>query len=134
MKIGYRAQGTGTYTTLGDDSTSDLVSGFLPKMSGEPQVRPLAFAANASVLARGNRKWSIEGIVEKVHASLDAAAAFIQSQAAAIPDFVDLQITEGATVIYATPAVLVAFEPVVNGASSRTKYGFVAATITTTAP
>ena len=134
MKIGYRTQGAGLYTTLADDSAGDLIVGFKPRLAGVPQAEALFRASTIFLAARGNRQWQLAGTVTKAHASADAAAAFLQSQAAALADFLDLQLTQGATVIYYTPVVFTGFEPALQGASSVITYTFLCGTLTTVAP
>jgi len=134
VKISYRTQGSGAYTLLADDTAGTYIFGFQPRMMGRSQVTPLFRSSKPFVAARGNRLWQLGGTVIKDNGTAAAAAAFIQSNAAAFPDFVDLKIEEGATAIYLTPAVLVEFSPAVNGAETVISYGFVGGDLTTTAP
>jgi hypothetical protein len=131
LKISFRTQGTGSYTTLADDTAGTLITGFVPRLAGLAQVTPLFRAANAQVLARNNRSWQISGTVETASATAAAAADFIRSQAAAIPDFVDLKIEQDATALLLTPAVFVGFDPIINGVSTRITYTFVGANLIT---
>lgn len=103
-------------------------------MSGISQVTPLFRATTPMIAARSNRSWQLQGTIETDNATEDAAVDFIRSQSAAIPDFVDLQVIDGATTWYLTPAVLVSFEPVVQGRATRIAYGFVGGKVQTTAP
>lgn len=130
MKIQYRTQGTGSYATLGDDAAGDLVSGFLPRMTGIAQATPLFRANNQLVAARGNRLWELKGTIEIDHGTAAAAMSFIQTEPAGIPDFVDVQILQGATTVMFSPAVFVGFDPVLVGQSSRITYAFVASNLT----
>ena len=134
MKISFRTQGAGLYTVLGDDSSGVFITGFLPRLALRSQVTPLFRSETPFVAARGNRVWQLRGTIEKDNGTAEAAVAFIQSAAGAIPDFVDLKIEEGATEIYLTPAVFVEFQPIVKGTSSSITYGFVGGNLTTVAP
>jgi hypothetical protein len=136
MKIAYRAQGSGNYTTLADDAAGATlpISGFQPRMAGVPQISRLFRAPNVAVFARGNRQWELKGTVQTDHGTAAAATAFINTQAAAIPDYVDVQITQDASVIYLTPAVFVGFEPRLIGESSSITYMFVGGKVTSVAP
>jgi hypothetical protein len=135
LKISYRTAGTGSYTTLADDSTGDLVVEFRPSMQGVSQVDPLFGAANAKVFAKGNRAWQIALAVSKEHASVDAAAEFLATHAAALPDLVDLKVEVGAKTMYAHRAAMTQFDP--GGETNKSTliaYGWVAEKYTTTAP
>ena len=134
MQISFRAQGTGGYTVLGDDAAGGLITGFLPRMTGIPQVTPLFRATTPLIAARGNRSWELKGSIDTDNGTEDASVDFIRSQALAIPDFVDIKIVDGGTTWYLTPAVFIGFEPIVQGRSSRIAYTFVGGKVTSVAP
>ncbi len=134
MKISFRTQGTGAYTTLADDSAGTLIVGWIPKMTGISQVTPLFRATTPLIAARANRVWELRGTVETDHGSESNALDFVRSQSAAIPDFVDLQVIQGTTTWYLTPAVFTGFDPIIGGRSSRISYSFVGGKVTSTAP
>jgi hypothetical protein len=134
MKIGYRAQGTGAYTTIGDDTTKAPIRDYKPRMAGIVQSTPLFRGANQFVAARGNRLWEVRFIVEDNQDTADLAMDSIQSLAEAIPDLVDLQIVEGGKTSYLTPAVFTAFEPGYAGRNTLFAFTFVGKNLTDTAP
>jgi hypothetical protein len=141
MKIEYRTPaGTGTYTTLADDSSAtlaDKISAFAPSCSKSPQVEPLAGGASPFIQDRGNQVWALSFLVERTHASADAALLFITTEAtifAAVANF-DLKITQGAQVLYLTRCALTGFQPdPASDRSSRISYAFVGKTFNATAP
>lgn len=141
MKIEYRTPaGTGSYTTLADDSSAtlaDKISAFLPRCTKSPQVTPLAGAANPFIADRGNQYWTLGFLVERTHASPDAAALFLTTEAALFDDVAnyDLKITVGAQVLYLATAALTGFDPdPLSDKSSRVRYAFVGKTFNATAP
>lgn len=142
MKISYRAAatGAGAYTVLADEATATLgaaISGFLPRFTKNPQVDPLFRATGPFVADRGNGQWTLTFMVARQHASPDAAALFINTEAAifgAIQN-VDLKIEVGSQVNYLVNAALTGFEPDPHSdCSTFIRYGFTAASYTTTAP
>ncbi len=137
MVIKYSAQAAGSYTTLGDDTTGatpPLIKGFAPRMVSIPQISPLFRARNAVVIGRGNRHWEVKGTIVTAHDSYAAALLFIQSQDAAIPDYIDLQIIQDGTTLYITPCSFASFDPLISGCESTITYGFIGSNITLTAP
>lgn len=140
MKIEYRTPaGTGSYTTLAEDgdALAAAISGFAPALSKSPQVEGLAGSVLPFVQDRGNGVWQISFMVDRTHATPDASALFIATQAAlfgVLTNF-DLKVTIGAQVLYAVRAALTAFQPQPHSdKSSLIQYSFVAANWTTTAP
>lgn len=141
MKIEYRTPaGTGSYTTLADDSSAtlaDKISRFLPACRKTPQVEALAGAAAPFLQDRGNQSWEISFLVERTHASPDAAALFITTEAAifgGVANF-DLKITQGAQVLYVTRCALTQFTPdQLSDKSSRIIYAFIGKSFNATAP
>jgi hypothetical protein len=109
VKIEYRTPtGTGSYVTLADEATGTLgerISGY--------SARP-----GQSALFRGGL-WVVSFMVDRVHASADAAALFVSTQGAifAVPgvfgrvNFFDLKITIGSQVLYSLMAGCTGFSP-----------------------
>lgn len=141
MKIEYRTPaGTGSYTTLAEDGATlaASISGFTIPFQKSPQVEPLAGGTKPFVQDRGNAVWQLGFNVDRVHASPDAAALFVATEAAifggVITNF-DLKITIGAQVMYLVRAALTNFNPrPLSDKSSLISYGFVATNWTATAP
>jgi hypothetical protein len=128
MKITWRTAGGGSYSaTLADDANRLFVSTFLPRMSDSVQVDGLFRSANAQVKARGNRRWSLAIVVEKEHASVDAATVFLASDPAAVSSLilVDLKVEGGASPIYYANCKLTGYTPVQTGKSTSVRYEFV---------
>lgn len=141
MKIEYRQPaGTGAYTTLADDASAtlaDKISGLLPKGAKSPQVEPLAGGAAPFVQDRGNQVWTLSFLVDRTHATPDAAALFLVTEAAifaAVANF-DLKITAGSQVVYLARCALTEFSPQpLSDKSTLITYAFVGKSFTTTAP
>jgi len=137
--IYYRAAATGGSfsTKLADETASpgEFIRDFKPRMMGSVQVEPL-FGSNKSFVAtRGNRYWTLGFTVERLHASPEVAAAFLDTHATALPDSIDLKIVQGATITYLSAAAfhgLDATEP--TGCSSTISYQFTGPTYNETAP
>lgn len=142
MKIEYRTpHGTGSYTTLADDASAtlaDKISGFTIPFSKSPQVEPLAGGTKPFVQDRGNATWTLGFVVDRQHASADAAALFIATESAifgAVLTNFDLKITIGAQVMYLVRAALTGFVPrPLSDKSTLIQYSFVATNWTATAP
>lgn len=142
MKIEYRTPaGSGSYTTLADDASAtlaDKISGFAPSFQKSPQVEPLAGGSAPFVQDRGNAVWQLSFVVDRVHATPDAAALFLATEAAifgAVITNFDLKITVGAQVMYLVRAALTAFSPMpLSDKSSLIQYQFTATGWTSTAP
>ena len=85
--------------------------------------------------ARGNRFWTLPFTVSRQHASPEAAAAFLDTHAAALPDAIDLKIVQGATTTYLAAAVLTSLDPdEPTGRSTVIRYQFTGPNYTETAP
>lgn len=142
MKIEYRTPaGSGTYTVLADDAsatTLDKISGFLPTVQKQPQVVPLAGSTTPFVQDRGNAVWQLSFVVDRQHASPDAAALFLATEAAIFGGVVgnfDLKVTIGAQVMYLVRAGLNQIQPLpLSDKSSVIQYGFTGSNWTATAP
>lgn len=141
MKIEYRTPaGSGSYTTLAEDGATNAaaISGFLPSVAKQPQVAPLAGGAKPFVQNRGNAAWQLGFVVDRTHASPDAAALFVATEAATLgaplTNF-DLKVTIGTQVLYLVRCVLTQLQPApVSDKSSLIQYGFVGSDWTATAP
>jgi hypothetical protein len=134
MKLAYRAaaingQTTG-YTVLADEGNPTLaekITGYQPVLAKSPFEAPGYGAAGVTVVDMGNEKWKIAFVIERVHASPDAAAQFLVQHPAAFAAIsnVDLQITVGATVIYFPACAVTEFTPDPHSdQSTRIKYAF----------
>lgn len=141
MKIEYRTPaGTGSYTTLADDTSAtlaDKISAFAPRGAKSPQVEALAGAAAPFVQDRGNQVWTLSFLVDRTHASADAVALFLVTEAAIFSAVanLDLKITVGAQVVYLARCAMTAFDPhPLSDKSSQVVYSFVGKSFTTTAP
>lgn len=141
MKIEYRTPaGSGSYTTLAEDgATLDArISGFTIPFTKSPQVEPLAGGTAPFVQDRGNATWQLGFVVDRQHASADAAALFIATESAifgAVLTNFDLKITIGAQVMYLVRGALTGFNPrPLSDKSSLIQYSFVATNWTATAP
>jgi hypothetical protein len=95
-------------------------------MSAGAQVAPLFRAANAAVFNRGNRFWVFDLVIERTHASLVDALAFLVTHPASLPGSVDLRIEKGATVTLAEGAVLTGLKSDTRGLSTAFLYQFTA--------
>jgi hypothetical protein len=139
MEVDYRTAGTGSYSVLfKDGDSSNLYSVHTEwRLNMRPieQVEPLYGAANIFVRDAGNRQWNLSFAVTRQHASPDAALLYLSTHAAALPNNVDLQITQGADTIYLVNALMTSFEPEEpTGLSTTIRYQFVSPNLTTTAP
>lgn len=140
MKIEYRTPaGSGSYTTLAEDgdALAAAISGFAPVKNGQPQLTPLAGATAPFIQERGNKFWTLSFVVDRTHASADAAALFLTTQAAifdVVTNF-DLKITQGAQVLYLARCCNTGFQPApLSDKSSLIQYQFVGKTFNATAP
>jgi hypothetical protein len=141
VKIEYRTPaGTGSYTTLAEDNDAlaAAISGFTVPLQMQPQITPLAGGTKPFVQNRGNATWQLGFVVDRTHASADAAALFIATQAAifgAVLGNFDFKITIGAQVMYFVRAALNTFNPApLSDKSSLIQYGFTGTNWTSTAP
>lgn len=140
MKIEYRTPaGAGSYTTLAEDgdALAAAISGFAPRCAKQPQVTPLAGGAAPFIQDRGNQFWDLSFVVDRTHASPDAAALYVTTQAAVFDDVAnyDLKLTVGAQVLYLARAALTALQPApLSDKSSLIQYAFVGKTFNATAP
>lgn len=141
MKIEYRTPaGTGAYTTLAEDAATlaAAISGFALACVKSPQVEPLAGGTAPFLQDRGNATWQLGFIVDRTHATADAAALFVAAEGlifgGVITNF-DLKITIGAQVMYLVRAALTSFAPrPLSDKSSLIQYQFTATNWTSTAP
>lgn len=144
MKISFRPAQTGgaasTYSVLADESNPTLqekISQYQAAASKNPMEVPGYQSASVLVLDLGNVKWKLGFIIERVHATPDAALAFIVQQQAAVAGIgaVDLAITVGAQTDYFPACVVTEFTPEPHSdQSSKIKYGFAGANYSLTAP
>ena len=140
MKIEYRSAqtGSGAYTVLADEGTSALgaaISGFHPHPSKSPMMVSGYAAPTVVAVDMGTVLWALEFMVERVHTSADAAAAFELAEAANFAGNVDLKITIGAQVTYLVATALLTIDPGPRSdQSSQLKYSFTGGNYTTTAP
>lgn len=142
MKIEYRqTPSADTYTVLADDASvtlADKISGFTIPFSKSPQVDALAGGVSPFIQDRGNAVWNLSFVVDRVHATQDAAALFISTHAAifgsTITNF-DLKVTIGAQVMYLVNAAITQYQPrPLSDKSSLIQYTFTAANWTNEAP
>ena len=143
MKVEFRAASIGNgvnYTTLANEGAPTLaekISGFQPAMTLSPDEQPGFGSAGIAVYDNANQKWKVTFIIERVHASPDAAEAFKSAEAARIGAIgnLDLKITTGATVNYLPAAATVEFTPdPQSDQSSKIRYAFIGGQYTPNAP
>ena len=142
MKIAYRiaAVGGAGYTTLADEGSPTLaekISGYQPALAKSPYEAPGYGAAGVAVFDMGNQKWKIAFIIERVHATPDAAAQYLVTHPLAFAAIgnLDLQITVGATVIYFPACAVTEFSPEPHSdQSTKIKYAFTGGSYTLTSP
>ncbi len=138
MKIEYRTPaGSGSYSTLADETDATLqprIRGFQPAMVMAAQVEDLFQGANVKVFNRGNARWQMRFTIERVHASADAAAAYLSSHAAIFSGATpgaqfDIKVTVGATALTLAKAALTEFQPDPHSDLSTTiSYAFIGET------
>ena len=131
MKIEYRTPpGGGSYLTLADESTGSLaerITGYQVAMKKSPMVEALFQSATPFVQDIGNTKWTIRFGVDRIHASADAALAFVATHAALFNTVasLDLQITVGASVLHALNCAVTEMTPTPHSdLSTFISYGF----------
>jgi len=139
VKIEYRTPaGSGAYSVLADESVTTLgaaISGFQPTFKKAPYVAKGYGAAVPVTLDMGNADWAMGFLVERQHATPDAALAFIQAEPLTYAGQNDLKVTVGAQVTYLANCVLTECTPApASDQSSRIKYMFSGGTYTQTAP
>lgn len=146
MKIEYRTPsgGAGTYTTLADDSTTtgtvSRISAYKPSLHATPIKVPLALSlgqAFASFIRGAEGSYTLSFIVDRQHASADAALLFLQQHPAvfAIAGQFDLKITVGAQVVYLPACAIEMIDPDEHSDQhTLIRYSFVGGSYTTTAP
>lgn len=116
---------------------AEAISGYQPQLSKSPQEEPGFGAAGIAVYDNGNQKWKLGFIVERTHASPDAALQFLSLHAAGFgaAGNLDLQIIVGAVTVYFPACAVTEFTPDPHSdQSTRIKYGFVGGSYTLTAP
>lgn len=142
MKIEFRAAavGAGSYTVLADESVSTLaaqISAYQPKLTASPAIEPGFGAGGIAAFDNGNDQWVVSFSVERVHATPDAALAFLASHPATFSALgnLDLKITVGTQVLYLPACALTEFTPDAHSdQSTKIRYAFVGGSYTTTAP
>lgn len=134
--ISYRPAGNGGYTVLADETAvpSAIIKGFAPRMRAVLQIEPTYGAANISVFDRGNREFTLQFQVDRMHADAEAAADFMNTHMAALPNLVDVKIVQGAKTNYLVTAGLEMWFDEPCGRSTTAHYQFTAQNYTDTAP
>ena len=143
-KIEYRAAGTGTYTTLADESPTattaalaERITGLCPKLRASPQIQPGYGAAGVTVFDRGNRQWDLSFTVERVHADEGAAALFLATHPLDFTTLgnLDLKLTTTERVTYLAACAVTEYTPDPHSdQSTRIRYGFTSGNYTNTEP
>jgi hypothetical protein len=139
VQIAYRANGSGVggWAILADEAVAALgarISGYQPKFSQSPAEEPGFGAPCIGVYDNGNGKWTLSFLVERFHATPDAALAFI----AATPGFIgignlDLKITVGAQVNFLVNCAVTEFTPEPHSdVNTRIRHGFTGGIYTST--
>ena len=142
MKIEYRAAAAGNapYTVLADESVAALaarISGYQPAMTSSPDEEPGFGAGGIAVFDNGNQKWRLAFVIERQHASPDAAGLFLAQHPLTFGTLgnLDLKITIAAQVIYFPACALTEFTPDPHSdQSTKIKYAFTGGSYTDTAP
>lgn len=118
MKIDYklRTGGVGSWTALADDASAtllDKISGFRAVPSKQPEVVPLVRSEAPFIADRGNRLWAVSFLVDRSHATPDAAALFCATHPLIFENQLnlDLRITVGGQVLYLSDAAVAGCEP-----------------------
>lgn len=135
MKIEFRTAGTGSYTTLADDSAGAYQLKWQPRRKGIADVQQLYGQANAAVYARGNRYWEFILIVLLTDDNVSDAHTLLATLDASIPDLCDLKITQGTGITYAPACVSDTYDPEPTmGISNQIQFHWTGPNYTTTAP
>jgi hypothetical protein len=116
---------------------AEKISGYQPALVMSPLEEPGFGAAGIAVFDNANQKWKLSFTVERVHASPDAAAAFLVAAPLALAAIgnLDLQITVGATVVYFPACAVTEFTPEPHSdQSTKIRYAFAGGSYTTNAP
>lgn len=126
MKIEYGSD------TLGDDSTGDLITPAVARSHARlVHTEDLAGGANPVSFARRNARNQISFAVEKEHADLAAAVAFVFSHPDGLADQATLRFSEGATAYELADACLQGCELLhLTGRSTGFRYSFIGGAIT----
>lgn len=121
-------------------ATQDKISGYHATFNGRPETVPLPVGTGqpvATFVYLREGIWNVGFMVDRQHASPDAAFAFVQQQAILLgaTGQLDLQIIVGAQNLYLPASSLTAFDPEPHSdLHSFIKYAFAGGTYTTVAP